>query len=65
MDETLKTLLEDPNYKLRYVKYKIRVEHRNLPSKLLKNLPKQTAWELKILYEQEKENYIHKKTKRT
>jgi hypothetical protein len=45
-----------------YVKYKVMVEHRALPSNLLRELPQETAFELSVMYEEENENYLHKKT---
>ena len=59
----LTNLLQQPEYRTHYVKYKIYVEHRGLPHKLLKDLPLEIAFELRCLYEKEKEKFYKKKNK--
>ncbi|MBS7270386.1 MAG: hypothetical protein KIH10_16315 [Candidatus Freyarchaeota archaeon] len=60
--ENLIQLLQDPQYRKMYIKYKVRVEHKNIPKKLLEDLPRDTAWEILRQYYEERKNYLSKKT---
>jgi len=51
MENNLTQLLTtNPEYRKTYVKYKIQVEHRNIPKKLLEALPTDIRTEIQRLY---------------
>lgn len=51
----------DSEFRRHYIKYKVMVEHRALPSNLLRELPPEIAFEMVVSYEEKNENYLHKK----
>ncbi len=65
----LTQLLQNPQYRKQYVKYKVRVEHRGIPYKLLRALPYNLAAEIQKQWEKELYEYLkqkrHEKTKNT
>jgi UTP:GlnB (protein PII) uridylyltransferase len=53
----LAQLLEDPEYRLLYVRFKIWVQHKRLPKRLLEDLDPAVSAELQRLYQEELRRY--------
>lgn len=67
-DNLTQLLTTNPEYRKQYIKYKIQVEHRGIPKKLLQALPYEIATELEKTWEKELYEYLkqkrHTKTKK-